>query len=198
MAMCAFGADDGFVPLFNGRTLDGWEGDPERWSVQDGAIAGSSDGKPFAVNTFLIYKKREFSDFILKADIKLRNHNSGIQFRSTHLEGPGWKVMGYQADASDAGERSAWGNFYEERGRSRNLMKTPGEGWDKAKAVFRPKDWNSYEILADGDHIKLTFNGLVTIDTHDGKAKSGIIALQLHAGEPMRVEYKNIRIKVIR
>jgi len=197
IAACAFGADEGFVPLFNGRNLDGWEGDPDRWSVQDGAIVGLSDGKPFTVNTFLVYKKREFSNFILKADIKLRNHNSGIQFRSTLLDGPGWKVMGYQADASEAGDRSAWGNFYEERGRSRTMMKTPGEGWDKGKTVYKPKEWNSYEILADGDHIKLTLNGLVTIDTHEDKAKSGIIALQLHAGEQMRVDFKNIKIKVL-
>lgn len=187
---------EGYILLFNGKNLDGWEGDSTLWSVQDGAIVGSSDGNPFKVNTFLIYKK-PFSDFLLKADIKLRNNNSGIHFRSTVLHGPNWIVSGYQADASDAGDRSAWGNFYEERGRSRTIMKTPDEGWQKAKSVVRKGDWNHYEILADGDHIRLTLNGVVTIDTTDDKASTGIIAIQLHSGEPMRVECRNIKLKAL-
>jgi hypothetical protein len=163
---------EGYISLFNGKNLDGWEGDPAVWSVRDGAIVGSTDGHAIKVNTFLIYQKK-FSDFILQADARLRNHNSGIQFRSAQLPGPGWIVMGYQADISDAGDRSAWGNFYEERGRGRNVMKTPDEGWQKAKAVLRRGDWNTYEILAQGAHIKLTFNGVVTIDTQDDKAAEG-------------------------
>ena len=186
----------GYILLFNGKDLRGWEGDAERWSVQDGAIVGASDGKPFKVNTFLIYKGGSFANFVLKADIKLRNHNSGIQFRSEQLPRPGWIVRGLQADASEAGdEKSAWGNFYEERGRSRTMMKTPDEGWRIAKPVVRHGDWNSYEILADGDHFKLTLNGVVTIDQHATAPASGIIALQLHAGEEMRVEFRNMKLK---
>ena len=190
---------DGWMLLFNGKNLDGWEGDPVRWSVQDGAIVGSSDGHPFQVNTFLIYRRRNFADFVLKASIKLRNHNSGIQFRSEQLPGAGWIVRGLQADASDApGDRGAWGNFYEERGRSRTMMATPDEGWQKAKAVLRPTDWNDYEILADRTHIRLTFNGVVTIDTQETQSKDGIIALQLHAGPEMRVEFRDLKIKPLR
>lgn len=186
---------EGYKLLFNGKNLDGWEGDPVRWFVQDGAIVGSSDGHPFKVNTFLIYKG-QFSNFILKFDIKLRNHNSGVQFRSQQLPGPGWIVRGYQADASEVGdEKSAWGNFYEERGRGRNIMKSPDEGWRIAKSLVHHGDWNSYVVLADGDHIRLTFNGVVTIDTHDSSASTGIIALQLHAGPEMRVEFRNIKLK---
>jgi len=189
---------EGYTLLFNGKNLDGWEGDPSLWSVDHGAIVGSSDGRPFKVNTFLIYKKRKFSDFILKASIKLRNHNSGIQFRSEQLPGPGWMVRGLQADASDAGDKSAWGNYYEERGRSRTMMKTPDEGWLKAKSVLRKQDWNTYEILAEGEHIRLTFNGVVTVDTEEKQSRDGIIALQLHAGEPMRVEFRDMKIKALR
>jgi hypothetical protein len=188
---------DGFTLLFNGKNLDGWDGDPVRWSVHDGIIVGSSDGHPFKVNTFLI-RKGIYKNFILKADIKLRNHNSGIQFRSEQLPGDGWMVRGYQADASEVGdEKSAWGNFYEERLRGRNAMKTPDEGWVIAKGLVHHQDWNTYEILADGDHIRLTFNGVQTIDMHDSVSSSGIIALQLHAGPEMRVEFRNIKIKVL-
>ena len=102
--------------------------------------------------------------------------------------------MGYQADCSE-GPNSAWGNFYEERGRSRTMMKTPDEGWLKAKAVVRVGDWNSYEIYAKGNHIRLTLNGLVTIDTTNEGAPDGVIALQLHAGEPLKVEFRNIKVK---
>lgn len=188
---------EGYRLLFNGKNLDGWEGDPVLWSVQNGDIVGSSDGHPFKVNTFLIYKG-QFSNFILKADIKLRNHNSGIQFRSEHMPGPGWIVRGYQADASEVGpEKSAWGNLYEERLRGRNIMKTPDQGWLIGKSVVHHQGWNTYEILADGDHIRLTLNGVVTLDLHDNHASTGVIALQMHAGPEMRVEFRNIKIKVL-
>jgi Domain of Unknown Function (DUF1080) len=186
---------EGFKLLFNGKDLDGWDGDPVLWTVKDGEIIGSSDGHPFKVNTFLIYKGT-FRNFVLKADIKLRNHNSGIQFRSQQLPGAGWMVQGYQADASEVDDaKSAWGNLYEERLRGRNAMKTQDEGWKIAKSLVHHGDWNTYEILADGDHIRLTFNGTVTIDMHDKASAAGIIALQLHAGPEMRVEFRNLKIK---
>lgn len=186
---------EGYQLLFNGMNLDGWDGDPVRWSVKDGLIVGSSDGHPFKVNTFLIYKGT-FANFVLKGEMKLRNHNSGIQFRSEQLPGEGWMVRGYQADASEVGdEKSAWGNLYEERLRGRNVMKTPDEGWKIAKPLVHHGEWNSYEILADGDHIRLTFNGQVTIDMHDKASATGIIALQMHAGPEMQVEFRNLKIK---
>lgn len=186
--------EEGFVPLFNGHDLEGWEGNRSLWSVRDGAITGNSDGRPFQVNTFLIYKQ-PFANFILRAEVRLRNGNSGIHFRSTHLPGPDWIVYGYQADISDEPGREAWGNFYEERGRSRSMMKTPDEGWQKAKSVVDMHGWNRYEILADGTRIKLTLNGTVTIDTHESKSAAGVIALQLHGGKAMQVEFRNLRIK---
>ena len=89
------------------------------------------------MNTFLIHQGT-FSNFILKVDIKLRNHNSGIQFRSERLPGEGWIMKGYQADASEVGdEKSAWGNFYEERGHARGAMKTPDHCWLVAKPLVR-------------------------------------------------------------
>lgn len=186
--------DEGYVLLFDGESLDGWDGDPDLWSVRDGAIVGSSDGHPVETNTFLIHR-RTFRDFVLRLAVRLRNGNSGIQFRSEHLPGPGWIVRGYQADLSDAGDRSAWGNFYEERGRRRELMATPDEGWQRAKDVVLRQQWNHYEILAEGDRVRLTLNGTVTFDGTDDKTASGIIAIQLHRGPAMQIECRSIRIK---
>ncbi len=185
---------EGYALLFNGKNLDGWDGDPDLWSVRDGAIVGSSDGRTVETNTFLIYE-RPFADFILKVDVRLRNGNSGIQFRSRRAPGPGWAAHGYQADFSHAGERSAWGNFYEEKGRGRAVMKTDDEGWRRAREVVRVDDWNEYEILAQGNRVRLTLNGKVTIDAEDAAAGRGIVAIQLHSGPAMQVECRNIRIK---
>ena len=189
------GADEirqGYALLFDGKTLEGWDGDQRLWRVEDGAIVGSSDGHTIEQNTFLILD-RPFSDFVLRLELKLRNGNSGIQFRSKVFAD--WVVKGYQADASDAGDRSAWGNFYEEKGRGRNVMSTPTEGWLKGKTVVRVGDWNDYEIYAKGNRIRLTLNGLVTINMRDSQASDGVIAIQLHSGKPMEVRLRNIRIK---
>ncbi len=99
----------GFRPLFDGRTLNGWDGAPGLWTVQDGVLVGSTHGHKLGHNSFLI-SKEEFSDFILRIDVKLENHNSGIQFRSKAL--PEWVVSGYQADAA-AG--AWWGSLYGEK-----------------------------------------------------------------------------------
>ena len=184
--------DEGYVLLFDGTSLDGWDGDPDLWSVREGSIVGSSDSHPVDTNTFLIYRK-SFDDFVLRLEVRLRNGNSGIQFRSEHVPGPGWIVRGYQADFSDAGERSAWGNFYEEKGRG--LMATPDEGWRRAKDVVLPRQWNRYEIRVEGDRVRLTLNGKVTFEGTDDRAKAGIVAIQLHAGPAMQVERRSIRIK---
>ena len=187
-ATAAFAAD-GFVPLFNGRNLDGWDGDPRLWSVKDGVIVGSTEGVPLEHNEFLISKK-EYSNFILRADMKLRNHNSGIQFRSQAH--PEWVVSGYQADAA---EDNYWGCLYEEKGKRGILV----NGWkDKGEKVVKLKDWNTYEILCDGDHIQIKLNGLVTADLHDSASLSGVIALQLHKGPPMQAYFRNIQIKELK
>lgn len=185
---------EGFVSLFDGRTLAGWDGDPRLWSVRDGAIVGSSDGHTLGANTFLIHAT-PYSDFVLRLEVRLRNGNSGIQFRSIRQPGPGWVVHGYQADFSDAGDRSAWGNFYEEKGRGRGVMGTPDEGWRRARSVVRRGGWNDYEVRAHGARMRLTLNGAVTFDGMDDRARRGVLAIQLHSGPAMQVEVRNVRIK---
>lgn len=182
-------AADGFAPLFNGKNLDGWDGDPRLWSVKNGIIVGSTEGVSLEHNEFLI-SKETYSDFILRADMKLRNHNSGIQFRSKAL--PEWVVTGYQADAA---ETNYWGCLYEEKGK-RGVMVN---GWkDKGEKVVKLKDWNTYEILCQRDHIQIKLNGMITADLHDSVSLSGVIALQLHRGPPMEAYFRNIEIKVLK
>ena len=182
-------AQNGFVSLFNGKNLDGWDGDPRLWSVKDGVIQGSTEGVTLEHNEFLISKK-EYSNFILRADMKLRNHNSGIQFRSK--ASPEWVVSGYQADAA---ENNYWGCIYEEKGKRGILV----NGWkDKGEKVVKLKDWNTYEILCDGDHIQVKLNGLVTADLHDSNSLSGVIAFQLHRGPAMQAWFRNVEIKVLK
>ena len=179
--------DPGFRPLFDGKTLAGWDGDPRLWSVRDGAIVGSTDAVALDDNAFLISRDK-FSDFVLRTQVKLRNHNSGIQFRSEAL--PNWVVRGLQADMA---EGNWWGSIYDEKGTRGTIV----NGWKgKAEKVLRAGDWNDYEVLCDGDLIRLTVNGLVTAELHDPVSpRTGIIALQLHKGTPMQVEFRNIRIR---
>jgi|SRR5579863_3233742 len=190
LALCSVAAfaEDGFRPLFNGKNLGGWDGDPRLWSVHDGMIVGSTEGAKLTHNSFLI-SKESFGNFILRADAKLRNHNSGIQFRSEAL--PDWVVRGYQADM---GEDNYWGNIYEEKGTRETMV----DGWPKAKSVVHLKDWNQYEIYCEGDHLRLKLNGVETADLHDSARLRGIIALQLHAGPPMQAYFRNIRIKELK
>ena len=193
LLLCSFGAfaKDGFQPLFNGKNLDGWDGDPRLWKAQDGMIIGSTEGAPLEYNSFLMTKK-SYANFILKAQAKLRNHNSGIQFRSEEVPGLRWAVRGYQADMA---EDNYWGCIYDERGK-RGVMVN---GWkDKAEKVVKLKDWNNIELLCDGDHINLKVNGLETADLHDSAKLDGIIALQLHKGPPMQVYFRNLEIKVLK
>jgi hypothetical protein len=180
---------EGFKPMFNGKNLEGWDGDPRLWKVVNGVVVGNTDGVTLDGNTFLI-SKQEYSDFVLRAQVKLRNHNSGIQFRSEAL--PNWVVKGLQADMA---EGNWWGSIYDEKGK-RGVI---SNGWkDKAEKVVKPNDWNDYEIVADGEKIEIRVNGLLTSAITDNSKRSGVIALQLHRGPGMQVEFRNVRIKKLR
>ena len=184
---------EGFVLLFNGRDLSGWDGAPEVWSVSDGAIFGSTEGHPLQHNSFLIHRE-EYADFILRFDIKLRNHNSGMQFRSRRADD--FVVTGLQADASEVGpEKSAWGNLYDEKGKGRGLMRTPDEGWQKCKDKVKHGDWNHYEVEARGKRVILRLNGVETINQEVETTAAGVLAIQAHMGEPMQVEVRSIKLK---
>lgn len=183
--------EPGFRPLFNGKNLDGWDGDPRLWSVKDGVLTGSTEGVELKANTFLV-SKREFLDFDLRFDIKLRNHNSGVQFRSERVPDGDWGVKGLQADAAQG---NWWGSIYDERGTRGVIV----NGWKgKGETVVKADDWNDYRIWCKGGDIRLTLNGLVTSELSGETPKSGILALQLHRGPAMIAQFRNIRIQELK
>ncbi|MBX3415101.1 MAG: DUF1080 domain-containing protein [Pirellulales bacterium] len=181
-------ADEGFTPLFNGQDLAGWHGDPRLWSVEDGLVVGTTDEHTIRSNSFLA-TTQPYKNFVLKAKFKLRNGNSGIQIRSKQHEN--FVVKGYQADIA---EQRYMGILYEEGGRGILRDVDP----EKVKPHVKAGEWNEYVITVDGNHITQQLNGFTTVDyTEDSPegATEGIIALQLHVGPKMRVEFKDVEIK---
>lgn len=181
-------AQDGFQPLFDGKSLAGWEGDARLWRVENGEIVGSTDGVKITHNTFLIYRQAEFGDFVLRAEVKLRNGNSGIQFRSTALDN--YVVHGYQADMA---HNNWWGSIYDEKGK-RGVMVNGWKG--KAQHVVH-SGWNDVSVHCQGNLIRVTVNGMVTAELQDDAKLSGVIALQVHTGPEMEARFRNIRIKTL-
>ncbi|MDR3637395.1 MAG: DUF1080 domain-containing protein [Isosphaeraceae bacterium] len=177
-----------FKPLFNGKNLDGWvtPDDKELFTVEDGVIVGRTKGD-LKKNEFLVTDK-PYGDFVLKAKVKIRNGNSGIQFRSKRADDGA--VSGAQADVA----AGFWGLLYEERGRG--ILERYPE--DKAKEIVKDGDWNDFVITAKGDHVTIDLNGTRVIDRTDEKfPKSGIIALQVHVGPAMEVRYKDLEINTL-
>ena len=216
------GSERGFHSIFNGKDLTGWNGNPKLWSVRDGAITGQTTVEnPAKGNTFLIWTNGTVGDFELRCSFKLvpgDSHgfaNSGVQYRSKVIDPSYWVVGGYQADM-EAGPNYT-GILYEER--FRGIMALRGEKvvWtadDKKQVVgsvgsaadieasLKKGDWNDYVIIAKGNHLQQFVNGKQTVDVTDNceakRAMSGILALQLHAGAPMMVQFKDIRLKTLR
>ncbi len=215
LAMGAPAADeadnDGFVSIFDGKSLEGWDGNPKFWSVRDGAITGQTTAEnPTSGNTFILWRKGELGDFELRLKFRIVGGNSGIQYRSK--EPQKWVVAGYQADFD--GDGNWTGTLYEERGRGvlakrgqkveitpQGEKKTTGQTTPESEilASYKKGEWNDYTIIAQGNHLIQKVNGLVTIDVTDNQkdnaATSGLLALQLHAGPPMTVQFKEIRLK---
>jgi uncharacterized protein (TIGR03067 family) len=225
MAVASAQDEAGFKSLFNGTDLSGWEGLSQFWSVRDGAITGqTTKDNPAKGNTFLIWKGGDVSDFELRVSYKLVADNdkgfgnSGIQYRSKLADPKYFVVGGYQADM-EAGKTYS-GILYEERGRgilaqrgqkviitadpadpNKPKIDVVGSLGDSNEIQSRIKsnDWNEYVVIAQGNHLRHFINGIPTVDVTDEQsskaAKDGILALQLHAGEPMTVQFKNVRIK---
>ncbi|MHC4145571.1 MAG: family 16 glycoside hydrolase [Planctomycetota bacterium] len=209
-----FAQEAGFKPIFDGKTLDGWKApNMSYWSVQDGAItARSTQDNPVKSNQFLVWELGEVDDFELKLKYRINGTdraNSGIQVRS--LVAPDGHAEGYQADIDMTGRYA--GALYDEHGRGmlaeRGQKTVIGADGKKTQTaigdaqalmkIIKKDDWNEYHIIARGGRITLKINGEVTAEVQDNEEKnlelSGVLALQLHAGPPMTVEFKDIRLK---
>src|SRR5262245_41583160 len=215
-----FVPESGFTRLFNGRDLTGWAGRPEHWSVEDGAIIGRTTAeKPARGNNFLIAKSGDknliVDDFELRFSYKITGSgNSGVQYRSKERDN--YVVAGYQADFDGANRFS--GILYDEAGGAggRQIMAMRGERvtWtpdgkkeaagqlgkaDEIRAAIKDGEWNDFVVIARGNRLQHFINGVPTVDvvdeTESKRLTSGILALQVHAGPPMMVSIKNIRIK---
>ncbi len=212
-------------PLFNGKTLAGWEGNPDLWSVQDGVITGKTTAeKPASGNTFLIWKGGDVTDFEITFKYKMKPGddkgfvNSGLQFRSKIVDPKGFVVAGYQADLEYGSSYS--GILYEEKGRgilaqrgqkvtitqgaepSKPKIQVTGETGksDEIQVAIKKDDWNEYRLVVKGNHIQQSINGKVTVNVTDETAegaKKGIFAFQLHAGPPMQIQFKDILYTVL-
>ncbi|MHC1768758.1 MAG: DUF1080 domain-containing protein [Verrucomicrobiia bacterium] len=211
----------GMTALFNGQDLTGWDGNPRLWSVKSGAIHGQTTPEnPAKGNTFLLLKDRRFSDFDLRLSFRCNaDNNSGIQYRSKHVtEGKlpnDWVVRGYQHEIRNENQLPNVSGFVYDEGGKRGRMCLVGEKavWENGQKnlvgtlldaqtfqkLFKLDDWNDVVILAQGNHIRHFLNGTLVMDFTDKDPqlalKEGILALQLHAGKPMWVEFKNVRIK---
>jgi putative membrane-bound dehydrogenase-like protein len=169
--------------LFDGKDLAGWTGDGRSWSVENGELVGRTAG--LARNEFLV-SDLELRDFHLTLEVLLAHNqgNSGVQFRSAALENGG--MRGYQADVGEGW----WGKLYEEEGRGL-LWTQPGD------ELVKPGEWNVYEILAVGHHIRTSLNGHPCVDLEDPDgALAGILALQIHSGGPTEVRFRNFRLEL--
>lgn len=187
-----------FVPLFDGESFAGWEGDPELFRVEDGAVVAGNLSDDIPRNEFLC-TTREYGDFDLRlqARISREDANGGIQFRSRR-DPDSSEVIGYQADIGLLGgdpPQNIWGALYDES-RRRQLLAVADQ--DGLAEVFRPGDWNDYVIRAEGTGIGIWINGYQTVDYTEPDADielEGIICLQVHAGAPAEIRYRNLEIE---
>ena len=211
----------GMRSIFNGKDLTGWDGDPRLWSVKDGALRGETTAENRASgNTFLIWKDGVTKDFELRLSFRCNaSNNSGIQYRSKHIaEGRvrnKWVVRGYQHEIRNQIKLPSVAGFIYEEGGKRGRTCLVGEkavwnadgkkitdtlidqaGYEK---LFNLNDWNDVVIIARGNHIQHYLNNRLIVDFTDNHPelakREGILAFQLHAGNPMWVEFKNIRIR---
>jgi hypothetical protein len=208
----------GMEPLFNGKDLTGWDGDERLWSIQDGVVRGeTTEEKKAKGNTFLIWRGGMPADFELRLTFRIDHGNSGIQYRSKQVDSGNeenrWMISGYQAEIENTPGKV--GFLYHEKGRkylcnvgekvvigAEGKPEVVGRLGEKAAIgeKYKKSDWNDYVIIARGNHLQHFINGYQTIDVTDndpnGRAASGLLALQLHQGKPMLVEFKNVRIKL--
>lgn len=209
-------SNDGFVPIFNGTSLDGWDGDPRYWRVEDHEIVGEvTPATLLKQNNFLIWRGGAPANFELKAEFRISPQgNSGINYRSVEYPGTKWLMRGYQADIDGANKYT--GQNYEERGRTfiaprgtityiatgekPQVIASLGSA-DDLKAFIKPGDWNEYHLIVCGNVLIHILNGHVMCEVIDddtvNRKMSGLIGVQVHVGPPMKIEYRSFLLKTL-
>ena len=207
-------SNDGFVPIFDGKSLNGWEGDSRYWRVEDGEIVGEvTPATLLKQNNFLIWRGGQPANFELKVQFRISAQgNSGVNYRSEEIEGTKYLLRGYQADIDGANRYT--GQNYEERGRTflapRGTITYVATGKkpaviaqigsaDELKRWVKNGDWNEYEVIARGNVLIHVLNGHVMCEVIDDDTEhrkmSGLIGVQVHVGPPMKIEYRNMLLK---
>ncbi len=206
--------ESGFVKIFDGQTLAGWAGDTNYWRVENGALVGEiTPTNLLKVNSFIVWRGGETRDFELKVEYRITAQgNSGINYRSVMVTNGPWTMRGYQADID--GRNQYTGQNYEERGRTFLALRgqvtrqvndqlpqiigtlgTPAE----LLAVIKTNDWNEYHLIASGNTLTHILNGRVmsvVLDEDTANRKfDGQLGVQVHVGPPMKIEYRNFRLK---
>ncbi len=200
---------DGFVRLFNGKNLRNWAGDRQYWSVEEGALTGVTDGS-LEMNRFLTWKGSTIRNFDLRAKVKISpGGNSGIQYRGTSRPDLGLDVVtGYQCDVV-ADNPNYNGMLYEERVRrilshtgEKVIVDPDGQPWvvDTIPVEeFAADQWHDFRVLVRGNHHQHWIDGHRTADLidldEDGRALEGVLAVQVHVGPEMKVQFKDFKIK---
>jgi hypothetical protein len=199
----------GFQAIFNGRDLTGWEGSAEYWSVKEGCLTGVTDGS-LKYNRFLLWRGGTLKNFDLRVQVKVTpGGNSGINYRSRYRPELGeFVVTGYQCDVVPS--RADYnGMLYEERGRrilahtgEKVIIDPAGQPWVVGQLPvreFAPGEWHDYRVLVEGNHHQHWIDGHPTVDVIDldekNRALSGILAVQVHVGPAMQIQYRNFFVK---
>lgn len=212
VASAAVGAradKDGFVSVFDGKTLRHWTGDPQYWSVEQGALTGKTDGS-LKMNRFITWKDSTIRNFDLRVKVKVtEGGNSGIQYRGTSRPDLGLDIVtGYQCDVV-ANNPNYNGMLYEEKGRrilshtgEKVIVAPDGQPWVVGKMpvkTFAPDEWHDFRVLVRGNHHEHWIDGHKTADLIDldpkGRALEGVLAVQVHVGPKMKIQYKDFKIK---
>lgn len=202
--------EEGFTPMFNGKDLSGWEQKGSWWSATDGVLkAESTAATPLASNNHLIWRGGTPGDFEMRVEFRLsKSANSGIQIRSENIFD---RDTGYQADMNGGG--NFVGFLYHPKmhligGRGEKVtIAADGKKEEQRFAdaaelqkLYKVEDWNDYRVVCKGPAITVYLNGTLTTQVTDlrpNTPQQGVITLQLHKGPPMKIEYRNLRIRML-
>ncbi len=225
--------DDGFVSIFDGKSLNGWTGDSIYWRVENGILTGEITPETIlSRNTFIIWQNGTPENFELKLEYRIsEGGNSGINYRSEEIPDIPFALRGYQFDID--GKNNYTGQNYEERRRTTlayqgqtvvlnplpdSLSNVPvsdlvkNNAWTKAEIVelanvnelksnIKSNDWNSCHLVVNGNNMKHFLNGVLMSEVTDNDVihsrKQGLIGVQVHVGPPMKVEFRNIQLKIL-